>query len=735
MSADEKLDRSFVWKVDGNDLFKNGDLFKAADAYYHAVIYCRDLVQNPKYYPNLKHTEQHQKAAKDICESSFTNLALVQTKYARTLPADDPERAKVLGEAEKSASEALKINASNVKALFRRALARVAAQEGPGVSNAEGQRLLGEAKADLLAAAEKDPQNREARAELKKVQDQLRQLKREEVASEKRQFSFASTLAAVSSKEKDLLKDGSVRKVAITSGDGGLWLNEDWLDPGASTKCVVHVRCSMLSSGGLDGTEVKSSSKPVALSFILGHKDMHDGMTVAVKSMTVGEVASFTLAPSRMRAEGSLAGALPSCGGQASVWEVAFLKFVTWDDARRDSSRLFKIQDEGYGKSPEALSEVHVHWRVVGPTGDTVHSSRHTLNVGGAGGLENVEDEDKAAPVYILGETMWEPLAELCRRLRQGGVGELRMRQLPPLPEDGGDGSAASAKLSAMMSKARTGDRLQHCVVRAEVERVVLPLAGPDDPRWEGIEALVQERFRGEQLLSAGNEAAALARLQRARSWAERLAAEPQLAAAAGEELCAARSSIGWALACRAAPVLDLGTVTSEVMKAARQDLAEAEAHCAFLEESQPDSPGTRLLRAKILVAQDDDFAGAHAQLLVAQQRAPQDPRVQEELRKVKVELRKQEEEVAKAKVVDLRDRLKRARTGEGGGGGDAAVASLLGQLSETKVSWDTVMDTRIGVELKSCQEQCGAEVQRLCREILGKFKDQSKEQRPMWEA
>lgn len=58
----------------------------------------------------------------------------------------------------------------------------------------------------------------------------------------------------------------------------------------------------------------------------------------------------------------------------------------------------------------------------------------------------------------------------------------------------------------------------------------------------------------------------------------------------------------------------------------------------------------------------------------------------------------------------------------------------MLQQLSETKVTWETVMATRIGVELKSCQD-CGDEAKRLCGEILARFKDESKEQRPMWES
>ncbi|CAE7934907.1 unnamed protein product, partial [Symbiodinium sp. KB8] len=76
----------------------------------------------------------------------------------------------------------------------------------------------------------------------------------------------------------------------------------------------------------------------------------------------------------------------------------------------------------------------------------------------------------------------------------------------------------------------------------------------------------------------------------------------------------------------------------------------------------------------------------AHVQLLDAQSLAPEDKRVQEELRKVKIELRKEEEMQSRAKVVEIRDGLKRART-EG-----AEVMPLLRQLSATSCSWETVM-------------------------------------------
>jgi len=200
------------------------------------------------------------------------------------------------------------------------------------------------------------------------------------------------------------------------------------------------------------------------------------------------------------------------------------------------------------------------------------------------------------------------------------------------------------------------------------------------------------------------------------------------------EELAAARASSGWILVRRAAPILDSGNVKQSELAVARKELAEAEAHCVWLEERRPESAGTRLLRAKILIAEDDDFASAHSHLLEAQKLSPSDKRVQEELRQVKVELRRLEEESSRAKVVEIREGLKRARE-ESSDIGRERIVSLLLELSDTKVSWETVMGTRIGVELKSCQEEGGDEAKRLCTQILARFKDESKEQRPMWDS
>uniref|UniRef100_A0A7S4SHA8 TFIIS N-terminal domain-containing protein n=1 Tax=Alexandrium monilatum TaxID=311494 RepID=A0A7S4SHA8_9DINO len=746
MSVTERLERSFLYKVEGNDLFKSGDVFRAADCYYRAVVYARDLMQNPQYYPKLGHTEAQRETARGLVESSFGNLALVQSKHALGLP-EGPERERVLREGARSAGEALRINAANAKALYRRGLcrarlARAAAARslagGDGAELREARALCAEAREDLVSAARADEgaAGRDARAELRAVQDLAKSLRREELLRDKRGFSFQGSLGALQPEEEDLLGDGSVRRrQVLCAGDGARWFNEDWLLPTSRQRCVVHTRCHLLGGGG--------DAEPKTLAFTLGDSDMHEGIQVAVRALSKGGRSRFAIAERRLTSSTPLARRLSQVPTGESEWEVELLRFSVYEDRGGDGRELLKVFSEGYGRFPEELSECHLHWKVTGPDDSALYSSRCTVSVGGAGGIEQREDPDRAPFVYVLGETTWPPVATLCRALRQGGRAELRLKRAPALPDPdpGAPADAVGARLGAALGKGRAaaggGGGLEDCAVLVELERVLPPAAGPAGDDWGGVAALVQERFRAEQLLERSEDAAALRRLRRACGWAqEALAGASGEASATAAEHAAMRATLAWALARRAAPILDLGTVSSDCVKAAEADLAEAEAHCAWLEEHHPGLAAVRLVRAKLLVARDDDFEGAHAELSEAQRLAPEDGRVQQELRAVRAALRSQREARGRERAAALREGLAAARAGGPGGAAAPGARELLAELAALELSWEAVTETRVGAEVRRLREASSdPEARRLCADILGRWVDQSREQRPLWES
>jgi len=465
MSVVEKLDTAFYWKIEGNNFFSKGELARAADAYYHAIIYCRELTNNPKYYPNIGHSEEQQKLAREIHESSFSNLALVQYKCALPMEKTDVRKPRILEEAIKSGGEALKLNPKNVKAFFRRGQARLCLAHDS--TNAEAQQLCVDAKADFSAVLAEDANNRTARAELAKVSDLYKRLRREELSKEKGSFSFASTLSALGTKEKDVLGDGSVKRVQVEkAGDGSVWMNPDWLAPASGTRCIVHISCRRLE----DSTATAAAPDPVTLSFVLGDPDMHEGIAEAVKVMTLGEVAQFRILKHRLKAKTTL-GRLLRASGEVTTWQITLMKFVTWADLDRDGGALQKIAEEGYGEFPRPLALCSLHWRVRSANGELLFSSRNTIHVGGDGGLQTTEDEDKDPEIHAFDTCMWAPLARMCKSLRQGGRGELRLRRMPPWPKEMAD----SAKVSMMIGKSKLGDEMQQCTLSLELDRVVQP--------------------------------------------------------------------------------------------------------------------------------------------------------------------------------------------------------------------------------------------------------------------
>lgn len=297
------------------------------------------------------------------------------------------------------------------------------------------------------------------------------------------------------------------------------------------------------------------------------------------------------------------------------------------------------------------------------------------------------------------------------------------------------DPNAALAKiLTKGLSDAAN---LRYCVLTLELIRVRLPCTGPDDEaRWGGVQMLVRERFAAESFLEREEPAKALVRFRTLVSWGEKLEAMGKGSEIVTSELLAARAGAAWALAVQAAPILDAGNVTSQLLKAAEADLDEAERLCEMVEANQKGGQLVACLatRAKLRVAREDDFEGAYKLLMEAQAKDPTEKRVQVELKVVREALAKERESKAKAQLLELRERLQAALpTGD-----EEAILKILKELEARaeEVSWDMLMETKIGKELGTCRDRWGKDtkVHALGSELLTRFKDASKEQRPLWE-
>jgi len=251
MSVVEKLDTA----TEGNNFFSKGELARTADAYYHAIINCRELTNSPMYYPNTGHSEEQQKLARDIHESSLSNLALVQYKCAFPMEATDVRKSRILEEAIKSGGEALKLNPKNVKAFFRRGQARLCLAHDS--TNAEAQQLCVDSKADFNAVLAEDANNRTARAELAKDSDLYKRLRRQELSKEKGGYSFSSGDQGEGRLERRLGQEGP-------GGKGG---RRQRLDESRLARTRLgHISCRRLE----DSTATAAAPDPVTLSFVLG---------------------------------------------------------------------------------------------------------------------------------------------------------------------------------------------------------------------------------------------------------------------------------------------------------------------------------------------------------------------------------------------------------------------------------------------------------------------------------
>ena len=159
MSPYEKLAAQARKKEQGNARFRAGDIKGAVGKYERAASYYpsdADLEKGKAYGEDVDGQKAAARATKLSCKLNLANCELKLGEWAK---------------AEKAAADALEIDAGSVKALYRRGQARLQLGELDG------------AKADLMDAAKREPQNREVRKELESLKAKQAERKAEEKAA------------------------------------------------------------------------------------------------------------------------------------------------------------------------------------------------------------------------------------------------------------------------------------------------------------------------------------------------------------------------------------------------------------------------------------------------------------------------------------------------------------------------------------------------------------------------
>ena len=159
MSPYEKLAAQARKKEQGNARFRAGDIKGAVGKYERAASYYpsdADLEKGKAYGEDVDGQKAAARATKLSCKLNLANCELKLGEWAK---------------AEKAAADALEIDAGSVKALYRRGQARLQLGELDG------------AKADLMDAAKREPQNREVRKELESLKAKQAERKAEERAA------------------------------------------------------------------------------------------------------------------------------------------------------------------------------------------------------------------------------------------------------------------------------------------------------------------------------------------------------------------------------------------------------------------------------------------------------------------------------------------------------------------------------------------------------------------------
>eukprot|EP00397_Hematodinium_sp_SG-2012_P018103 GEMP01018529.1.p1 GENE.GEMP01018529.1~~GEMP01018529.1.p1 ORF type:complete len:767 (+),score=238.32 GEMP01018529.1:127-2427(+) len=693
-SARELLDTALSWKTLGNEKFKQQLNDNAADAYFRGIVFARDLLKNPKWYPDLKHTEEEYSEARQVCEAMFTNLAMAQIKYAEGLMSPDNADKRddsadqedpngeitspkvALEEAARSADEALKLNPKSEKALYRRALAlsRVASHYE---SIEAALNTLVRAKQDLLALVEINAQNREARIELQKVNEHAAKLRRQQAATEKKTFSFGNALASIDAKPQNIGDGGS--KIVQTTGDGGMWFDSDWLQPTWPSRCVITVL---------------KDDKPV--SFTLA---ANDRLSTCVRTMTPNEEALFVFKEK----------------GDAKKETSFTLKFLRHEIYAVQPAGLEKVFEEGYGDAPVALAEVCAHFRVLSSSGNLLFSSRWCCHMGGGKELmKKSEDPDKPPLSWTWAENCpWAPLE--FARVKQGGKSEVRLGKKPTALDLAGIfPPGTSENVMITMDLKKQDPWLAGTIVVVELLRVSLPVESAGDARFSPEQTVAREEVMGAMLAAKEELALAERRFRRAVKFSRETDKEPNKVALHGLADVLLRMALS---------VLDGGNVTSQDLKTAQVRVGEAKS----LVQEQADSLLSNMCQARIRLCDDDDFDQAIHFLDRALQFDLDYADAQALFRHCKAEQRKQRHARTVREICKAQQLLRECVSDDG-----LQCLERLG--AENSITWDSIMETKVGVEIKVLLTHENSDIKKRAQQLLATWQDISKQERPMWD-
>lgn len=150
--------------------------------------------------------------------------------------------------------------------------------------------------------------------------------------------------------EKDLTRDGGVKKLLVKAGEG-------WDKPEAGDEVSVHYTGTLL-----DGTKFDSSvDRGDPFQFKLGQGQVIKGWDKGIASMKKGERAVFTIAPEYAYGD---AGSPPTIPAKATLkFEVELLTWISVKDICGDGGVFKKILAEGKKwETPKDMDEVTVRY-------------------------------------------------------------------------------------------------------------------------------------------------------------------------------------------------------------------------------------------------------------------------------------------------------------------------------------------------------------------------------------